>query len=75
MSLVRDVDTNETKQKVVRSMTTLCKDLGMLIVAEGVETSAELRMLIDLGCDLYQGYLLAKPGPAFPDASWPHGTP
>lgn len=74
MSLVRDVDTSTTKQKVIRSMTSLCKDMGMTIVAEGVETHAELTTLLDLGCDLYQGYLLAKPGPAFPSPTWPAAT-
>jgi EAL domain-containing protein (putative c-di-GMP-specific phosphodiesterase class I) len=70
MSLVRDVDQNATKQKVIRSMTALCKDMGMMVVAEGVETVAERDMLIDLDCDLLQGFLFAKPGRLFPQVSW-----
>jgi EAL domain-containing protein (putative c-di-GMP-specific phosphodiesterase class I) len=70
MSLVRDVDRNPTKEKLVRSMTSLCKDLGIVVVAEGVETLAEREVLVAVGCDLLQGYLLAKPGRPFPTFSW-----
>jgi EAL domain-containing protein (putative c-di-GMP-specific phosphodiesterase class I) len=66
MSIVRDVHSNTTKQKVIRSMTSLSKDMGMLVVAEGVETSDERDALIDLGCDLLQGYFFARPAKAFP---------
>jgi EAL domain-containing protein (putative c-di-GMP-specific phosphodiesterase class I) len=70
MSLVRDVHKNPTKAKLVGSMTTLCKELGMMVVAEGVETAPERDMLVALGCDLLQGYLLAKPGRPFPPFVW-----
>jgi EAL domain-containing protein (putative c-di-GMP-specific phosphodiesterase class I) len=66
MSLVRDVNTSATKQKVIRSMVRLCKDLGKQIIAEGVETRAERDQLIELGCDLLQGYFFARPGRPFP---------
>ena len=71
MSLIRGVDSNSTKQKVVRSMTTLCREMGMLVVAEGVETPSECNTLVDLDCDLLQGFLFAKPGRPFPEAKWP----
>ena len=70
MSLVRDVDKTPTKQKLVRSMTVLCHDLGMVVVTEGVETAAERDCLVDLGTDLLQGYLLARPSRPFPAWSW-----
>ncbi len=70
MSLVRDVDKSPTKEKLVRSMTSLCKELGMMVVAEGVETPEERDLLAALGCDLMQGYLLAKPGKPFPAFVW-----
>jgi len=70
MSLIRDVDKSSVKEKLVRSMTTLCKDLGMLVVAEGIETVAERDALVHAGVDLLQGYLLAKPGKAFPAFGW-----
>jgi EAL domain-containing protein (putative c-di-GMP-specific phosphodiesterase class I) len=70
MSLIRGIDRSAVKEGLVRSMTTLCKDLGMQVVAEGVETAEERDVLANLGCDLLQGYLLAKPGRPFPAFSW-----
>jgi EAL domain-containing protein (putative c-di-GMP-specific phosphodiesterase class I) len=70
MSLVRDVDKNAVKQKLVRSMCALCKDMGITVVAEGIETRPERDMCLKLGCDLLQGYLIAKPGRPFPGISW-----
>lgn len=70
MTLIRDVDSSPVKRKVVASMASLCRDMGMLIVAEGVETTAERDVLLDAGCDLLQGYLFARPGRPFPKPSW-----
>lgn len=61
MELIRDVDTDAVKQKIVRSMLTLFDDLGIQTVAEGVETEAELHTLRQLGVRLIQGYALARP--------------
>jgi EAL domain-containing protein (putative c-di-GMP-specific phosphodiesterase class I) len=52
-------------------MTSLCKDMGMRVVAEGIETVDERSPLVELGCDLLQGYLFARPGRAFPTHVWP----
>ena len=70
MSLVRDVHTSATKQKLIKSMTMLCRDLGMLVVAEGVETAAERDVLATIGVDLLQGYLFAKPAKGFPPVAF-----
>jgi EAL domain-containing protein (putative c-di-GMP-specific phosphodiesterase class I) len=70
MALVRGIDQKPVQQKLVKSMTSLCKDMGLLVVAEGIETPAERDALIGLGCDLLQGYLFAHPGPPFPRAEW-----
>jgi len=70
MSLVRGIDRNHTKEALVRSMASVCKELGMLVVAEGVETPEERDLLAALGCDFLQGYLLARPGRPFPIAGW-----
>jgi EAL domain-containing protein (putative c-di-GMP-specific phosphodiesterase class I) len=70
MTLVRNVHKQSTKQKLIRSMAALCKDMGMMVVGEGVENVEERDALVDLGCDLLQGYLFAKPAPAFPTFSW-----
>jgi EAL domain-containing protein (putative c-di-GMP-specific phosphodiesterase class I)/ActR/RegA family two-component response regulator len=69
-SLVRGVDKNPTRQRLIKSMTKLCRDLGIATIAEGVETVWEREMLVELGCDLLQGYLLAKPDKPFPPVSW-----
>ncbi len=70
MSLVRDVDTSAVKQRLILSITRLCRDMGIEVVGEGVETVAERDMLIQLGCDLLQGYCFAKPSEPFPAFSW-----
>jgi EAL domain-containing protein (putative c-di-GMP-specific phosphodiesterase class I) len=70
MTLVRDIDASPTKQKLVRSVAGLCKELGMMVVGEGVETQAERDVLIECGCDLLQGYLFAKPDKPFPGHTW-----
>jgi len=70
MSLIRDIDSNHTKETLVRSMTSLCEELGMMVVAEGVETPAERDLLVSIGCHFLQGYLLAKPGMPFPAPTW-----
>jgi EAL domain-containing protein (putative c-di-GMP-specific phosphodiesterase class I)/ActR/RegA family two-component response regulator len=70
MSLVRGIDQHPTKRKLVSSVATLCRELGLLVVAEGVETRAELDGVIACGCDLIQGYFLAKPGRPFPSYTW-----
>ncbi len=70
MSLVRDVNDSAVKQKLVRSMCALCKDMDIVVVAEGIETRAERDACTALGCDLLQGYFIAKPGRPFPDVKW-----
>jgi EAL domain-containing protein (putative c-di-GMP-specific phosphodiesterase class I) len=70
VSLLRDIDQSPVKQKLVQSMTALCKDMGFLVVAEGIETVAERDCVVALGCDLLQGYLFARPGRPFPAPSW-----
>jgi EAL domain-containing protein (putative c-di-GMP-specific phosphodiesterase class I) len=66
MSLIRGIHASPMKQKLFRSFTTLCKDLDTEIIAEGVEVSEERDCLNNLGGDLYQGYLFARPGRGFP---------
>ena len=66
ITLVRGVDEDPVKRKLVRVLQDLCQDLGILVVAEGVETTSERDTLVSLGCDLLQGYLFARPGAPFP---------
>ncbi len=66
MSLVRGIDAHPTKRRVVGAMTTLCRELGSRVVAEGVETEAERMTLAAVGVELLQGYLFARPHRGFP---------
>src|SRR4051812_7052044 len=66
MSLVRGIDASAVKQKLVRSIIALCTELGIHLIAEGIETPAERDMLVTLGGDLCQGYLFARPDRGFP---------
>jgi EAL domain-containing protein (putative c-di-GMP-specific phosphodiesterase class I) len=61
MSLIRDIDAHPTKRRVVGAITTLCRELGSQVIAEGVETPSELAAVREVGIDLIQGYLLARP--------------
>jgi EAL domain-containing protein (putative c-di-GMP-specific phosphodiesterase class I) len=69
MVLVRGIETSRTRQRLIQSVCRLCKDMKILIVAEGVETSEEEAVLVELGCDLLQGFRYARPGRAFPSLS------
>jgi EAL domain-containing protein (putative c-di-GMP-specific phosphodiesterase class I)/CheY-like chemotaxis protein len=61
MSLIRDLDREPVKRRVVGSMAALCRELGVLVVAEGIETESERSAVVTEGCDLLQGYLLGRP--------------
>ncbi len=63
MSLVRNAHESVVRQRLIASMTSLCKEMKIKVVAEGVETEEELACVRKAGCDLLQGYLFAKPAP------------
>ena len=63
-SFVDDLATDARDLALVGGMVQLAHTLGLRVVAEGVETQAQLLELTDLGCDQAQGYLLARPMPA-----------
>lgn len=66
MSLIRGIERTPTKRRMVHALASLCRELGTPLVAEGVETQAELDILIDLGADWLQGFLFARPDYPFP---------
>lgn len=70
MSMVRDVHLSTVKQKLIRSMTTMCHDMGLRVIAEGVECAEERDALLALGCNLFQGYHFARPGKPFVLPQW-----
>jgi EAL domain-containing protein (putative c-di-GMP-specific phosphodiesterase class I) len=66
MSLVRGIHQSAIRRRLVGSMTSLCAEMQMQVVAEGIETAEERDCIAGLGCGLLQGYLFARPGPPFP---------
>ncbi|TZF90789.1 putative bifunctional diguanylate cyclase/phosphodiesterase [Cognatilysobacter lacus] len=62
-SFIRGLSRNVRDAAIVRTIINMSRDLGISTVAEGVETAAELESIAALGCDFYQGYLLARPIP------------
>lgn len=69
-SFVRDMCTNKDSALIVRSTIDLVHDLGRKTVAEGVETHGHWNQLAALGCDIAQGYFIAKPMPAEDFQPW-----
>ena len=61
IAIIRGIDTSPDKQQILRNVVAYAHPRSMKIVAEGVETAAELRTVIELGTDLLQGYFLARP--------------
>lgn len=69
-SFVTGLHQNRGNESIVRTTIDLAKQLGLTVVAEGVETLKELRTLATMGCDEVQGYFLSKPLPAAEVVSW-----
>ena len=61
ITIIRGIDTSPDKQQILQNLVAYAHPRSMKIVAEGVETAAELRKVIELGADALQGYFLAKP--------------
>jgi CheY-like chemotaxis protein len=60
-SLVADLDREPIKRKLVASIASIRRDLGIAVVAEGIETCGERDLIVEAGCDL-QGFLFRRPG-------------
>lgn len=60
-SFVREIETNATDAAIVTSIIALARNLGLRVVAEGVESAAQLKFLRANGCDGMQGYYFSKP--------------
>ncbi|MEL6317201.1 MAG: EAL domain-containing protein, partial [Pseudomonadota bacterium] len=59
--LVESVATDAASQEMIRSIIDIAKSLEIGVNAEGIETDEQMSMLRELGCDVFQGYLIAKP--------------
>lgn len=64
MTLVRNVEQSSIKKKLIASLVSLCAEMRVRVIAEGVETPEESATLTEIGCSLQQGYLHGRP--AFP---------
>ncbi|MFT6926726.1 MAG: diguanylate cyclase (GGDEF)-like protein [Psychromonas sp.] len=62
-SFVRDIATDSSNRTIVRIIITMAANLGINVIAEGVETAEQRQFLLDNGCFYYQGYLFSKPLP------------
>ena len=71
-SFVTDLDTSAEAQTVLDAIVRLAHALKMEVVGEGVETQAQLAALERLGCDILQGYFIARPMPAHEVSAWMH---
>ena len=63
MSIVRGIDQDANRQSLFSHFVSYARSCGIQVIAEGVETEAELRTLIELGADYLQGYYLGTPNP------------
>ena len=63
-SFVMDLPLNEDNAVLIQSAVDLGHNLGLNVVAEGVEDEATLQRLREMGCDLAQGYHIRRPAPA-----------
>lgn len=60
-SFVSDIATTTQNVAIVRAVVTMCRGLGIRVIAEGVETREQLDILAKLGCEEYQGYFFSRP--------------
>ena len=73
MDLIRGIDRDRVRRTIVHSMARTCEDLGIRVLAEGIETREECEAVRELGVTLQQGYLFARPAfetlaaPVFPE--------
>ncbi|MEL6333824.1 MAG: EAL domain-containing protein, partial [Cyanobacteria bacterium J06626_26] len=60
-SFVKNIETTSGKEAIFRTIVLLAHNLGMDVVAEGIETPAQREMLLSIGCEYGQGYFWSKP--------------
>lgn len=72
MQLLRAIDQDTVRQAIVEGILGVCRALSIDVIAEGVETTAELQHLHSMGINLFQGFLFAHPAiEALPPVQWP----
>jgi EAL domain-containing protein (putative c-di-GMP-specific phosphodiesterase class I) len=61
MSFIRNLEFSDSQRSIVKTIINLGDNLGLKVIAEGVETRAQYDILARLGCDSIQGYILSRP--------------
>ena len=61
MALIRAIDQSPPRRAIVAGVVAMCRELGIELIAEGIETADEARCLADLGIGLMQGYWFGRP--------------
>ena len=74
-SFVTDLLKASDNEVIVRSTVDLAHNLGLSVVAEGVEDAKVLEMLVEYGCDSAQGYFFSRPCPAHELTPWLNDSP
>lgn len=74
-ALISGIDASPDRQALVEALVGYAQRTGSRIVAEGIETEAELRAVKALGVDLVQGYLLGRPAPPWPNTNQAEPAP
>jgi EAL domain-containing protein (putative c-di-GMP-specific phosphodiesterase class I) len=69
-SFVLNMQDDENDAVIVRSIIDLARNLGLHVVAEGVETETAWDALLAMGCDIAQGYYISRPLPSAALAAW-----
>ena len=71
MALVRGIDQSASKRAILSAIVSMCAELNIQPLAEGIETKEELACIRDIGVRLCQGFLFAKPSTgALPAVRW-----
>jgi EAL domain-containing protein (putative c-di-GMP-specific phosphodiesterase class I) len=60
-SFVKDLTTDADDATITRALISMAHNLGLKVVAEGVETAAQLAFLVEHGCDEFQGFYFSRP--------------